>query len=53
MLQSVTIDIKISLKNLAYHLKKYNFFEEIIAQATKLAADLEVGQDFPEIYTTR
>ncbi|KAK9710561.1 hypothetical protein QE152_g25927 [Popillia japonica] len=43
-------------KNLVDHFKNYrtaNFFEEIIAQAAKLAADLEIEQDFPAINTTR
>ncbi|KAK9730557.1 hypothetical protein QE152_g14435 [Popillia japonica] len=59
MMQSVTIDIKVCqnyLKNLVDHFKNYrtgNFFEEVITQAAKLAADLEIEQDFPAIYTTR
>lgn len=59
MMQSVTIDINVCqnyLKNLIVHFKNCrndNFFEEIIAQAAKLAADLEIEQDFPAINTTR
>ena len=59
MMQSVAIDIKVCqnyLKNLVDHLKNYrddNVFEEKLAEAGKLAAALEIEQDFPPLNTVR